>query len=426
MKIIKLTAENVKRLKAVEITPEGNLVIVGGLNDQGKSSTLDSIAMAFGGKKYIPAMPVRKGEKKARIVAETEDLIVTRTMTEEGGGTLKVSSKDGKYYQSPQAILDALTGQLTFDPLAFSRMKPEKQLETLKQLVGLDFTNFETNRNALYVERTDINREEKQLVGALDSMSSYDDAPAKEVSVAELMEELEKRRVHNRKIETEKRTLNDYERNTALENKKIEEIGEQIKDLQARISGLQKRKYELKLSIASHYEIEAVKRKEIGTMIEADTQEIIDQISSAENINQQVRANREIAKVTQQVEELRIKSQTITDKINAIDTEKEKQLSEAKFPIAGLSFDENGVLYNGIPFDQLSSSKKLEISVSMGFTMNPELRVLLIKDGPFLDEGNLKLLAEMAEKEDAQVWIERVGEGQEVSVIIEDGSIKSQ
>ena len=42
MKIIKLTAENVKRLKAIEITPEGNLVVIGGLNDQGKTSTLSN------------------------------------------------------------------------------------------------------------------------------------------------------------------------------------------------------------------------------------------------------------------------------------------------------------------------------------------------------------------------------------------------
>ena len=35
MKIVRLEAQNVKRLTAVEITPDGNMVVVGGNNAQG-------------------------------------------------------------------------------------------------------------------------------------------------------------------------------------------------------------------------------------------------------------------------------------------------------------------------------------------------------------------------------------------------------
>ena len=47
MKIVKLTAENFKRLEAVEITPDGNTVLISGRNGQGKSSVLDSILAAL-------------------------------------------------------------------------------------------------------------------------------------------------------------------------------------------------------------------------------------------------------------------------------------------------------------------------------------------------------------------------------------------
>ena len=79
MKIIRLQSENVKRLRAVEITPEGDLVVIGGRNNQGKSSVLDSIQMVLGGKGAQPVRPIRDGSKEAKIVLQTEDLLGPRS-----------------------------------------------------------------------------------------------------------------------------------------------------------------------------------------------------------------------------------------------------------------------------------------------------------------------------------------------------------
>jgi len=101
------------------------------------------------------------------------------------------------------------------------------------------------------------------------------------------------------------------------------------------------------------------------------------------------------------------------------------QLAAAKFPVEGLSFDEAGVLFNGIPFPQASAAEKLRVSVAMGIAMNPEFKVMLIRDGSLLDETNLATVAKMAAKSGAQVWIERVGKGKECQVIIEDGYVEA-
>ena len=62
MKINKLEIENVKRVKAVKIEPsENGLTIIGGRNNQGKTSVLDSIAWALGGDRYRPSQAVREG-----------------------------------------------------------------------------------------------------------------------------------------------------------------------------------------------------------------------------------------------------------------------------------------------------------------------------------------------------------------------------
>jgi len=47
----------------------------------------------------------------------------------------------------------------------------------------------------------------------------------------------------------------------------------------------------------------------------------------------------------------------------------------------------------------------------------------LIRDGSLLDEDNLGMIAKFAAEKDAQVWIERVSEGAECQVIMEDGLV---
>ena len=79
MKIIELQAENVKRLKAVEITPNGTLQVIGGKNAQGKSSVLDAIWLALGGGKAAKdtPLPIRDGEATAKVRLDLGDLVVT-------------------------------------------------------------------------------------------------------------------------------------------------------------------------------------------------------------------------------------------------------------------------------------------------------------------------------------------------------------
>ena len=125
MKIIHLQVENFKRLKAIDITPEGSVVKITGKNAQGKSSVLDAIWGALGGGKALPTEPIRQGETQARIRVELDDLVVTRTFTP-GNSYLKVETKDGASYKSPQAILDKLVGRLSFDRCSSPRPMPKR------------------------------------------------------------------------------------------------------------------------------------------------------------------------------------------------------------------------------------------------------------------------------------------------------------
>ena len=199
MRIITLRAENVKRLRAVEITPEGDVVVISGRNAQGKSSVLDAIWMALGGGAGAKETthPIREGEKKASVTLDLGDLIVTRKWTLKGT-TLEVSAREHEdggitnttgtvRYSSPQAVLDGLIGRLSFDPLAFANQGAKDQLATLLDVVDLPFdpAALDARRREVFEARTDVNRDVRTLEGQLAGISVPPGAPEEAVSVAE-------------------------------------------------------------------------------------------------------------------------------------------------------------------------------------------------------------------------------------------------
>ena len=155
-----------------------------------------------------------------------------------------------------------------------------------------------------------------------------------------------------------------------------------------------------------------------------DVQPLRDKLSNAEENNLAVTKEIERKELVEQVEDARKEVTLLNNRIIEIDETKEKLLAGAKFPIEKLSFDEDGVMYDGIPFNQCSTAEKIRVSVSMGFAMNPKLNILLIREGSHLDDDSLAMVCKMAEEADGQVWIERVGKGDECSVIIEDGEVE--
>ena len=416
MKIVQLSSENVLRINAVKITPDGNLIVVGGKNAQGKTSVLDSILLAMGGKKAKHTEPLKQGKKKGKIVVKVgngkDQLTVTRTFTPKGGN-LTVTSKNGEKFSSPQTMLDKLTGELTFDPLEFSKASDRKQLETLKDLVGLDFTKLDEERAEHYSNRTDWNKAVKRLTVAVESMEDRD-VPLVEISISDLMLELDA--VVGVKIK-----LGEYRREMKVLKEKFDSHTEAIGRLEKQI--------EIEKADRKHAQAKAKVIKdqiiEIDNInIDADIKAFQDQVATAEETNIQIRENITLNQSAKELEEAEEMSESLTGKINKIDEVKAEQLEIAEFPIDGLSFDDTGVLFNDVPFSQASSAERLRTSIAMGIALNPDLRVLLIRDGSLLDEDNLKTVAEMAEKSGHQIWLERVGKGKECSVIIKDGMVE--
>jgi hypothetical protein len=168
----------------------------------------------------------------------------------------------------------------------------------------------------------------------------------------------------------------------------------------------------------------AAEHTALQSITKEDEAAILAQLDDIQALNGKVAANAQRRELSTKAQALQTKATDLTAQIDNIDTQKNAQLTAAKFPVPGMSFNEDGVLLAGIPFAQASDAEKIRVSVSMGLAMNPQLKVVLIRDGSLLDQNSLAVIASMAAESGAQVWIERVGEGDECSVIIEDGQIK--
>ena len=442
MKIVSLAAENFKRLRAIMIKPDGSTVIVGGKNGAGKSSALDAIRAALGGKKHCPDEPVRRGAKKAQIVLETDELTVTRTFSKKGT-QLEVTAKDGEDggpFPSPQAMLDKLVGTLSFDPLEFSRMDGAKQSEVVRRLAGLDFADLDARRAKLYPERTMIGRDVKTAKTLLDNIPIVE-APEAEVSISDAMAELTRRRAVNNENITARNELEDMRRGDALLTEEIASLRDGLsrmvadgeREIQKLKDGLAKLITDEEGGIADTEKRQIRQRnsgKDLAAKVEKlkdeDTDEIEFKIAGAEEVNAKVRLVAKRKEAAQDHEKHTAEFAALTRQIEDIDEQKAEAIQSAKYPIDGLEVTDDGVRLDGLPWAQASSAQQLRCSVGMGLALNPELKVLLVKDGSYLDEDNLQLIAEMATAAEAQVWIERVGKGDECTVIIEDGSIESR
>jgi DNA repair exonuclease SbcCD ATPase subunit len=423
MKILALQAENLKRLVAVEIRPDGNLVEITGKNGQGKTSVLDAIWWALEGASHIQAVPIRRGATEAIIRLDLGELKVTRKFKakEDGGFTtsIAVENADGAKYGSPQAMLDALVGELAFDPLAFTRLKPSDKLETLKRFVpGVDFEGIERANKAEFDERTAINRRAKEIKAQAEGVVVPAGAPAELIDDAALIKSLEKAGEFNADIERRRAARANAEAQASQHETNAEQIRERAQRMRAEADDL-----DLKSREEAEKATQLRKRISDAAPLPApvDTAKITLEIQSAKTVNAAFEAAKRKAELLDQASALEQKSKALTASISARDAAKEHAIKEAKMPIDDVSFGDGVVLLAGVPFEQASDAEQLRASISIAAAMNPKLRVIRVRDGSLLDSDAMEQLAKFADAQDMQIWIERVDSSGAVGFVLEDG-----
>lgn len=394
-KIVGLQVQNFKRIKTVEVHPNGESIVVGGRNAQGKTSLLDAVWAALGGGRAAPKEPIRRGQTKAKIVVELDGLTVTRKFTARGS-KLEVVGADGDQLRSPQSVLDRLTGALTFDPLAFTRQAPREQAETLRRLAGLDLEAIDEEIQ----EATNARKEAKKYAARLHAQDvpEVDDAPEAETDISELLSQLNA-------AEEQKRERREVVLRLERTKQDIDQLLERAKRLQVQV--------EADTSVLE------------GLPAPVDTETLRVEVEAANEANRRFHLARRAEEAKASRRQADEEVEEAEELVSALRSTRAKLIEETEFPVKGLSVTDDGVTFNGVLLEQASAAEKIRISTAVGLAQNPGLRVMFVRDGSLLDDESLAEILSTAARDDLQLWVERVGGGKSVGVVIEDGQVKS-
>lgn len=409
-KILSFRAENVKRLEFVEIKPDGKSVVVTGKNEQGKSSVLDSILLAL---QNTGAAGLRNGSRKGEVTLDLGDIIVQRRLTEKGA-YLSVTSADGEKLRSPQAVLDKLTGNLTLDPLAFKLMKPSDQRELLLQAAGIDSSQIDAEERDRYDERRMAKRELESAQSTLSANPVPDDAPDAPVDLDDLLEQQEA-------AAEAVREADQHEQELAQQVRDLQQTKERIVELENTLQKLRKDQQERETRITQM-------RKSLpdGDALQSALEAITEKMRSANRINAayEQRSKHDLAAKT-----VRERAEAVDRAERALEKVREKRqqaIEQADFGVAGLAVTSDGIEVDGVPFESLSSSRQMRVSTALAMAQNPELRIILIREGNFLDSDAMRAVMALADEGGYQVWIERVqDEAGEIGVHMVEGRVAS-
>lgn len=414
MKIVELRVSNFARLTALAIRPDGAMVPIVGANSEGKTSVLRSIWTALKGRTAAPPRPIHEGAEEAVIKLDLGELKITRKFRRDASGEittdLTVMDNDGgRVKRRPQDLLDALLADLSFDPLAFSKMKPKDQYDRLRALVpDVDFDKIAEQRQAHYDNRTIANRDAKEEATIAANIMLPAGSMPEAVDVAGLIAEMS---AANKKNSDRDRFQAQIDGRKA----RLERMVEELREARVRVDNLE-------AAIDAH---EAdIPEMESNCPVMVDVAPIQDKIASAQRIDAVRRlfeSRKQHELKAQDAEEL---SENLTQSIAALDKSVVDAIAKSDLP-GGLSLDpiEQIVMLGALPFSAAGTAERIVASAKVAMALSPQLRVMLIDEGSELDRAHMTALARIAEENDYQIWVARVEEGESASGFrIEDGA----
>lgn len=423
MKITAVHVQDFKRINEVKISPEADkvLVLIGGSNAQGKSSLLDALSSALGGKTTLPAEPVRRGAEQAEIRVEIDGgaLVVKRTISADGDSVLEVR-EDGVKVRSPQALLDRLVAGRFLDPLEFLAKPAKDQRATLLTLVGdaERLAELDRKRVRAFDKRTEVGRDLKKAEGELARLPVV--TPAEPVDVAALTLESQKIEGHLRERDAVAARLSAARAARKTADDEVERARRALADAEARQdAAFEAVKAAETASAAMSYVDEAEQRRDA----------ILFELRNAQAHNTKVAADAATAKRRAEAEaEVKLLRETVdgcTAAIDEIDQRKAAILAGAELPVDGLGIDDTGVTLAGIPLAQASGAERMRVAIAIASAASPNLRDIWVRDASLLDETSMALLEKYAAAAGVRLWLERVGNRDPGAIVIHDGRVAS-
>lgn len=412
VKINTFEIENVKRIKAVAVTPTPTgLNVIGGKNNQGKTSILDSIAWALGGDGFKPSKATREG---STIPPNLKVKLSNGIVVERKGknSTLKVTDPTGK--KAGQALLNEFIEKLAIDLPKFMNASNKDKANILLKIIGVgdQLSAFDLKEKELYQERFTIGRIADQKKKYAAEQIEYKDVPDQLISPQELINQQQEILAKNGENQRKREKVTQYE---YLVTTLSQEVAALQKQLQAKELELNKATSDLTIA-----------KKEALDLVDESTEELEKNLAEVEEINRKIRANLDKSKAEDDAKEYAEKYSNLTSQIENVRKERMDLLKNADLPLEGLSVEDGELTYKGKKWDGMSGSDQLKVSTAIVRKLNPKCGFVLIDKLEQMDLDTLKEFGQWLEKEGLQAIATRVSTGDECSIIIEDGYVKDR
>ncbi|WP_438838154.1 AAA family ATPase [Streptococcus pluranimalium] len=405
--INKLEIENVKRIKAVKIEPSATgLTIVGGNNNQGKTSVLDAIAWALGGNKFKPSQAMREGSAVAPTLKVTmsNGLIVERKGK---NSSLKVIDPNGQ--KGGQQLLDSFVEELAINLPKFMESTAKEKADTLLQIIGVgqQLAELEIKEKELYDKRHAIGVIADQKEKFAKEQPYYPDAPKKIVSISELIQQQQAILAKNGENARKRQNVSTIQQNYDFKTSEVERLKQQLAEAEEQLEQL-----------GNDLQIAKVDALDLH---DESTAEIEESIAAIDEINRKVRANLDKDKAEEDAKTQRDQYHLLTTQIEAVRQDKRNLLTNADLPLEGLTVDEGKLLFQGQEWDNMSGSQQLMVSTAIVRKLKPECGFVLIDKLEQMDQDTLNQFGAWLEQEGLQAIATRVSTGEECAIIIDDG-----
>mgnify|MGYP002771933940 CR=1 FL=1 len=401
MKISKLEIENVKRVKAVSLEPTQNgLTVIGGRNNQGKTSVLDSIAWALGGDKFKPTSARRDGSVVPPYLhVEMDNGLVVERKGE--NSSLKVIDPAGR--KGGQQLLNEFVEQFALDLPRFMEQSAKEKANVLLRIIGVEeqLKKLDYDESTTFNRRREVGRIALQKQKYAEELPLYPDVPKEPISASELIlrqQDILARNGENQRLRSEYASM----------VKRHDELLEKLRATQAEFDDLT-----AKIAIST---------KTVEELVDESTDEIRESLLNIEKINTKVRANGERERAEIEAEQYKKDYDALTAEIEDLRAARTKLLDNADLPLPGLSVVDGELTYNGVKWDCMSGSDQLKTATAIVRRLNPKCGFVLLDKLEQMDIDTLREFGQWLESEGLQAIATRVSTGDECSIIIEDGT----
>lgn len=412
VKITALQAENVKRIKAVQIEPAPTgLTIVGGNNNQGKTSVLDAIAWALGGEKYRPNAAAREGAVSPPHlkVALSNGIVVERKGK---NGSLTVTDPTGK--RAGQTLLNEFVEQLALDLPRFLNASDREKADTLLKIIGVgdQLAQLDRQIKAVYDKRTAIGQIAAQKKAYAEEMQEYPDAPAEPVSAVELIRRQQDILAKNGENQRKRARLAQLEEKEAQLGRRVRELEQELEMAEHQLA-------------AAQQDVQDA-RKSAAQLQDESTAEIEAALADVEETNRKVRANLDKTRAREDADGMAAQYADLTTQLSQLRKDRTDLLNGADLPLPGLGVEDGCLTYNGRHWTDMSGSDQLRVATAIVRKLNPDCGFVLLDKLEQMDLRTLQEFGAWLQQEGLQAIATRVSTGGECQIIIEDGRVAGE